>query len=523
MPLTLEDITFSAEQTRKAVAEPFNLVVFGASGDLTHRKLIPALFGLECEGLLPDYARMIGFARSPGSDESFRQALRESTRLTCRGEAIDEPAWQRFADRLAYHRGAYDNVDDFLALRRRIEEMSREASVPANCLFYLATPPGAFVPIVRCLKESGLARKDSPDGPWSRVVVEKPFGHDLASALALNDEICTAFQEKQIYRIDHYLGKETVQNLMVLRFANSIFEPIWGAKYVDHVQITVAEKLGAEGRGGYYDQSGAIRDMVQNHMMHLLCLVAMEPPVSLSADHIRDEKVKVLKALRPIPPQCAVNGVVRGQYLAGRVGDQERLGYRQLPDVSDESSTETYAAFKAFVDNWRWSGVPFYLRTGKRLAQRVTEITIHFKPVPQVLYNTPPTGPLPANVLTVRVQPDEGVSMEFHVKVPGAATRIQRRKMDFGYAEAFGSAPPEAYQRLLLDAALGDATLFTRGDEVVAAWRYVEPILEGCAMQSAERLAFYGPGAWGPKEADALIAADGNRWHLRDRVGSGVA
>ena len=509
MPVTLEDAAFSAAETPRARPEPFTLVVFGASGDLTRHKLIPSLFGLDCEGLLPA-ARVIGYARSDGSDEDFRASLLKSTARARMGKAIHQADWQRFAERLTYHQGGYDSAGDFRSLRRRIEETSG----PGNCLFYLATPPQAFIPIVRGLKESGLARKGQAASPWSRLIVEKPFGRDLASATALNEEIRAAFDEQQVFRIDHYLGKETVQNLMVLRFANSIFEPIWHQKYVDHVQITVGEALGVEGRAGYYDRAGAIRDIVQNHMMHLLCLIAMEPPVSLSADDIRSEKVKVLKALRPISPECAASGVVRAQYTAGVIDEEHCLGYRELDGVAGDSPTETYAAFKAFVDNWRWSGVPFYLRTGKRLPRRTTEVSIHFKSVPQVLFNAPPGEPLAPNVLAVRVQPNEGISMEFQVKVPGAARRVQRLKMDFSYAGAFGGAPPEAYQRLLLDAALGDATLFTRDDEVMAAWRFVEPVLQGCAMQPAESLAGYPAGSWGPKEADDLIAADGNRWHV---------
>jgi glucose-6-phosphate 1-dehydrogenase len=510
VPFTLEDIPPSGAETQRSPPEPFTLVVFGATGDLARRKLIPAFFGLDCQGLLPDRARVIGYARSDGSDEAFRAALRRSTAQVRMGKPIRKADWRRFGERLAYHQGRYDRVEDFRSLRRRIEE----SPGPANCLFYLATPPETFVPIVRGLKASHLAGRGRNASPRSRLIVEKPFGHDLASAAALNDAIRAAFDEEQVFRIDHYLGKETVQNLLVLRFANSIFEPIWHQKYVDHVQITVGETLGVEGRTGYYERAGALRDIVQNHMMHLLCLIAMEPPVSLSADDIRNEKVKVLQALRPIAPECAANGVVRGQYTAGVIDGEHCLGYRELDGVAEDSAAETYAAFKAFVDNWRWSGVPFYLRTGKRLARRTTEVSIHFRSVPQVLFNAPPAGPLAANVLAVRVQPNEGISMEFQVKAPGAATRVQPVKMDFSYAQAFGSAPPEAYQRLLLDAALGDATLFTRCDEVIAAWRFLEPVLQGCAMQPAESLAGYPAGSWGPKEADDLIAADGNRWHV---------
>jgi len=516
MALTLKDITFSAAEARKAAPEPFILVVFGASGDLTHRKLIPAVFGLDCQGMLPAAARVIGYARSEMTDERFREGLREGAQLSCEGRPLDEAGWRRFAERLSYHRGSYGRAEDFVALRERIERSAAEGGAAANCLFYLATPPGAFVSILRGLDEAGLARRGRREAPWSRVIIEKPFGEDLASARMLNEEAGRVFDERQIYRIDHFLGKETVQNLMVLRFANSIFEPIWHQKHVDHVQITVSESLGAEGRVGFYEQAGAIRDIVQNHMMHLLCLVAMEPPASLGADAIRDEKVKVLRALRPMTPQCVPGGVVRAQYAAGQIGGQHVGGYRELDRVAPDSTTETFVAFKAHVDNWRWSGVPFYLRTGKRLPVRRTAISIHFKPVPQVLFNAPPTGPLSPNVLTVRVQPDEGISMEFHVKVPGAAMRIRRHKMEFGYAESFGAAPPNAYQRLLLDAALGDATLFTRDDEVEAAWEYVGPLIEGCRQQAGKPLPTYPAGTWGPPRAERLIAEDGNRWHVVD-------
>jgi len=516
MPLTLDDITFSVSEGRRAPAEAFTLVVFGASGDLTHRKLIPSLFGLHCEGLLPEAARIIGYGRSDLTDEAFASSLRDAVAGSCRGEPTDEDAWGRFARRLGYQRGAYDNEEDLRALGRRLEEIHERTGEPPNWLFYLATPPTAFVPLVRALAGSGLARKGQQGTPWSRLVIEKPFGRDLAGARSLNGEVRKAFDEGQVFRIDHYLGKETVQNLMVLRFGNSIFEPIWHQKYVDHVQITVSETLGVDGRGGYYDHAGAIRDMVQNHMMHLLCLVAMEPPVSLDATAIRNEKVKVLQALRPLDAACAAAGVVRAQYAAGRIDGEAVPGYRELPDVPDDSTTETFVAFKAFVDNWRWSGVPFYFRTGKRLPARRTEISIHFKPVPQVLFNAPPTGPLAPNVLAVRVQPNEGISMEFQVKAPGMPARIRKLRMDFDYAEAFGSAPPEAYQRLLLDAALGDATLFTRDDEVEAAWAFIDPILEGCAMQPCECLGAYPAGTWGPKAADDLVALDGNRWHVAE-------
>jgi len=517
MPLTLDDVSFPQSRPRRPSPEPFTLVVFGASGDLAHRKLLPALAALDCDGQLPAEARIIGYARSEMDDESFRRHVRQSASLSCEGGGgFSDRQWGGFLSRLFYHCGRYDRIEDFRNLARRIDELAGEVGDGRNCLFYLATPPETFVPIVRSLKEANLVTQPGPRPGvgWSRIIIEKPFGRDLQSARELNAEIRKCFAERQIFRIDHYLGKDTVQNLMVLRFANSIFEPIWNQKYLDHVQITAAETLGAEGRGGYYDQAGAVRDMVQNHMMHLLCMVAMEPPTSLDADAIRDEKVKVLRALRPMRPLCAASGLVRGQYTAGSVGGERVGGYRELEGVPADSSTETFVAFKAFVDNWRWSGVPFFLRTGKRLPERRTTISIHLRPVPQVLFNAPPTGPLDPNILEIRVQPDEGISMVFQVKQPHLATGIKRLKMNFSHAEAFGSAPREAYQRLLLDAALGDQTLFTRDDEVEAAWEYVSPILAGCRMQGPEKLHFYEAGTWGPKEAFDLIAADGNRWHV---------
>jgi glucose-6-phosphate 1-dehydrogenase len=518
MPLTPDDVKFATSRPHRAAAEPFTLVVFGASGDLAHRKLLPALCALDCDGHLPPGARILGYGRSDMTDESFRRDVRKSVSLSCDGQRLSDKQWGEFSSRLFYQRGGYDSAEDFQVLRKRIEDLAGQAGGPGNWLFYLATPPGAFVPIVRSLEQAGLARKHGgqahPGQPWSRIIIEKPFGRNLQSARDLNAELRRRFDERQIFRIDHYLGKETVQNLMVLRFANSIFEPLWNQKYVDHVQITVAETLGAEGRGGYYDQAGAIRDIVQNHMMHLLCMVAMEPPGSLDADSVRNEKVKVLRALRPIEPPCAASGVVRGQYTAGIVDGRAVPGYRELDGVAPDSTTETFVAFKAFVDNWRWSGVPFFLRTGKRLPERRTTISIHFRPVPQVLFNAPPAGPIEANVLAIRVQPNEGISMEFQVKAPGLAMRIQRLKMDFSHAEAFGQAPPEAYQRLLLDAALGDQTLFTRDDEVEAAWEFISPVLEGCRMQGEGKLALYEAGTWGPQEAFDLIADEGRRWHV---------
>jgi len=506
----------TTDPTSPRLPEPFVMVVFGASGDLTRRKLMPAIFQLWCQNHLPESAAIIGYSRSDKTDESFRTELCDSIRnkMPCHRGLIDDEAWEAFASRIFYQRGAYDSPDDFAALSKRIETLNAERNVPGNCLHYLATPPEAFADILENIGRTSLARRGQPD-PWARVVIEKPFGTDLQSARDLNRIARSVFDEDQIFRIDHYLGKETVQNIMVLRFANSIFEHAWCHDYIDHIQITAAESLGVGTRGGYYDRSGALRDMVQNHLMHLLCLVAMEPPSSLTAAAIRDEKVKVLKALRTIPPLCAASGVVRAQYTAGTINGRNLPGYREADSVPADSRTETFVAFKAHVDNWRWSGVPFYLRTGKCLPRRCTEISIHFKDVPQVLFNRPPAGPLRPNVLTIRVQPDEGIALEFQAKVPGPAMNIKPLEMDFGYRESFGEAPPDAYQRLLLDAAVGDATLFTRSDEVEAAWQFVTPVIEGCSQDRADNVLQYAAGTWGPKEADELIEADGNHWHLR--------
>jgi len=501
---------------RREALEPFALVIFGASGDLAVRKLLPAVHRLFRQGLLPERFAIVGFARTAMSHEAFREHTRQAlARFAPPGP--DEAEWPRFASRLFYHRGDYADAASFASLRTRLDALAAAHEAPCNVLFYLATPPGVFAPIAEQIRASGLSTPDGRCDGWARLVIEKPFGRDLASARALNAHLRRAFDESQIFRIDHYLGKETVQNILVLRFANAIFEPLWNHKYVDHVQITVAETIGVGQRGSYYDEAGALRDMVQNHLMHLVSLVGMEAPNSLDPDAVRDEKVKVLESLRPLPRACVGDRLVRAQYAAGEVAGRRVPGYRDEPGVARDSSTETYVALKTYIENWRWAGVPFYLRTGKRLAARITEIGIHFKPVPQVLFNAPPFGPMAPNVLALRIQPNEGISIQFQVKRPGAGVRIEPFKMDFGYAEAFGGEPPEAYERLLLDAALGDSTLFTRGDEVEAAWAFVTPILNACAERRTAALSAYPAGTWGPKEADAMIEADGRRWTLFKR------
>ena len=501
------------------IPEPFTLVIFGASGDLARRKLLPAIYGLWVDGLLPPGFSVLGFARTPKTDDEFRAEMREAILQTPRGQPLDESAWSAFASRLYYLAGDYGDAAAYSALADRATALAAAGKRPRHCLFYLATPPSVFVQVVRGLKGAGLAVSGG-GGAWSRLVIEKPFGHDLASARALNAEVLAAFSEGQVFRIDHYLGKETVQNILVLRFANSIWEPLWNQKYIDHVQITVAETVGVEGRGSYYEQAGALRDIVQNHMMHLLTLVALEPPTSLEADAIRDEKVQVLRALRPLADECMPEGLVRAQYAAGTPGGQAAPGYLEEKGVAPDSVTETYVAMKIQIDNWRWAGVPFYLRTGKHLPARITEISVHFKPIPRVLFGAPRRQAVQPNVLAMRIQPNEGISLRFEVKVPGHAMKLEPYQMDFGYMEAFRRGPPEAYERLLLDAALGDSTLFTRGDEVEAAWNFLAPVLTACSAPAKPKggLPQYPAGTWGPAEADRLIEADGRRWQIFRRT-----
>jgi glucose-6-phosphate 1-dehydrogenase len=519
----------SSETPSVRVREPFILVIFGASGDLTRRKLVPAVHNLFCEGLLPDAFAILGYGRSELDDEGFRGRMRDAVEA-CDGEAPNEEDWPDFARRLHYQQGDYDDPDGYRALGRRIEELAENGNLETNCLFYLATPPAAFVPVIDQLKESGLARRGAHGTgrggsgepgdrrPWRRIVVEKPFGRDLESARDLNRRIGEAFVERQIFRIDHYLGKETVQNIMALRFANAIFEPIWNQKFVDHVQITVSETVGVEGRGSYYDHAGALRDIVQNHMMHLLCLVAMEPPLSLEPDPVRDEKIKVLRALRPATRPADPGPVVRGQYADGRLDGRDVPGFCREDGVDESSTTETYVAMKLCIDNWRWSGVPFYLRTGKRMPVRITEIGIHFRPIPRVLFNADRVEPVQPNVLAIRIQPNEGISLRFQVKVPGPGLKIEPFQMDFSYAGAFNREPPEAYERLLLDAAAGESTLFTRSDEVEAAWALLDPFLKTWDEEAAGEIPTYPAGSWGPDEADELLAGGGREWMLVHRT-----
>lgn len=491
--------------------EPCTLVIFGASGDLTRRKLVPALYTLAAERQMPASFCVLGFARRPYTDDSFRAELKAGCEAFARKRPIEPEAWESFAQKLCYQAGDYDDPASYQALKARLEAIEKERGIPGNRLFYLSTPPSTFPVAVRRLAEAGLVGRGS-ERPFRRVVIEKPFGTDLETARALNREVLSAVDESSVYRIDHYLGKETVQNLMVLRFANGLFEPLWNNRHVDHVQITGAEAIGIEGRGGYFEQAGILRDMVQNHLFQVLSITAMEPPVSTQADDLRDEKVKVLKALRPIPDGRFDEYVVRGQYRAGTVGGRRQVSYQDEPGVTAGSQRETYVALRLFIDNWRWAGVPFYLRSGKAMPKKVTEVALVFREAPLRLFGERASvvGKTP-NVLSIRIQPDEGVSLRFGAKVPGNSMEIQPVNMEFRYGTSFGQEPPEAYERLLLDSMLGDQALFTRGDEVEASWRWITRVHQAWAASSAP-VDTYEAGTWGPAEADRLLLRSGHQW-----------
>jgi glucose-6-phosphate 1-dehydrogenase len=487
------------------------LVIFGASGDLTKRKLIPALWSMFQGRVLPEPFAVIGVARSEMNNEQFRARMRETITEFARIQPPSPRVWDRFAQALFYYAG--DPADPTLhaglgAYLRRVEQ---ERGTGGNRLFYCATPPSLYPSLVKRLGEAGINRPPEGGG-WVRIVIEKPFGRDLTSARALNQVVASVFTEDQVYRIDHYLGKETVQNILVFRWANSIFEPLWNRNHVDHVQITVGEAIGVEGRGAYYEEAGALRDMIQNHILQLLCLVAMEPPVTFDADPVRDEKTKVMRAIQPIAADDVDRVAVRGQYGPGFVDGRRVAGYREEKGVSGESISETYAALRLEVDNWRWAGVPFFLRTGKRLAKRTSEIAVQFKDTPHLVFRRKPEILAEPNLLVLRIQPDEGMSLSFGAKLPGPELRIGPVEMDFDYGRAFGGEPPEAYERLLLDAMKGDGTLYARGDWVDMAWELLGPVLDAWTVGDPTKFPNYEAGSWGPAAANTLVERGGRRW-----------
>ena len=495
--------------TSASLAGPCVMVIFGAGGDLTRRKLIPALYNLAESRLLSDSFAVVGFARD-FTDESFRDKLDSEIREYLTGEFRSE-LWEWLSKRVYCVAGDFRDSEAYGRLKARLAEVDSEHGTGGNCLHYLATPPSFFSEIVKQLAEVELSCED--EGPWRRVVVEKPFGHDLESARALNRELQRVLKESQIYRIDHYLGKETVQNLLVFRFANAIFEPIWNRRYVDHVQITVAEQVGVGTRGGYYEEAGALRDMVPNHLFQLMALIAMEPPISFEADAVRNEKGKIMRAIKPVEPDEVLNLTVRGQYGEGAMPNGERVpGYRSEPNVPPNATTETYAALKLMIDNWRWADVPFYLRTGKRLPARYTEIAIQFKRAPFIMFRQTPVDHLVPNQLVLRIQPNEGIALSFSAKIPGPAVRIGDVDMDFCNADYFDSTPTTGYETLLYDCMNGDASLFQRGDNAEAAWSVVTPILDVWGALPPRNFPNYRAGSWGPQEADELLQQDGRRW-----------
>jgi len=494
-----------------AKTDPATLVIFGGSGDLSKRKLVPALYQLHVENQLPTGTAIVGYARTGESDETYRAEMKAAVAEFARKKPVNEEVWKEFASRLFFVRGDLGVPKHLADLKARLEAIEKERKLPGNRLFYLAIPPSVIGTVVKNLGDAGFVyRVDG--GPWSRVIVEKPFGKDLATARALNEELSTVFRERQIFRIDHYLGKETTQNLLVFRLGNGLFEPLWNRRYVDHVQITVAESIGVEGRGRFYEEAGIFRDIVQNHMLQLLCLVAMEPPVAFEPNAVRDEKVKVLRSMKPQTPEEILRDTVRGQYAPGAVDGKPVVGYREEKDVHPMSLRETYAAWKVQVENWRWAGVPFYLRAGKRMPRRVTEIAIQFRTPPIAFFRRAGVALQEPNTLVLRIQPDEGIALRFGAKQPGSTMKIDPVKMDFQYSQFFGTSQPEAYERLLMDAIHGDSTLFARRDEVEAAWEHVTSVLDTWRENPPLDHPNYEAGTWGPEAAVALLARDGRRW-----------
>ena len=487
--------------------EPFSLVIFGASGDLAHRKLIPALWSLYAARTLPEPFVIIGTGRTEMSDDAFRTKMKDGVKQFARLKMPNDNVWARFAASLVYVAGDPTGPELYARLRETLDDVERRNPGLGNRLYYLSTPPSLYDDITLQLGKAGLAAEERG---WTRIIIEKPFGHDLRSAQELNELVTSVFREEQVYRIDHYLGKETVQNILALRFANGIFEPLWNRNHVAEVQLTVAEQVGVEGRGGYYEESGALRDMIQNHLLQVMCLVAMEPPVTFDAQAVRDEKSKVMQAVRPIDDEHVDTVALRAQYDPGFINNRQVPGYRQEKGVKPDSTTETYAALRLEIDNWRWAGVPFFLQTGKRMPKRVSEVVIRFRRTPHMIFRRGEVSVDP-NLLVIRLQPDEGISLIVEAKEPGPDLKISPVTLDFKYHEVFGGEPPEAYERLLLDAIHGDPTLYSRGDWIEQAWRLTQPILDHWARTPGP-LPQYEAGSWGPPEADAFIGRDGGKW-----------
>ena len=489
-------------------ADPCAIVIFGASGDLTKRKLIPALYDLATNGCLAPRFAIVGFSRTEMSDDDFRHACEEAARDSSELGTPDKAKWDAFEKNLSYVAGGYDQSETYAKLAQRLDELDKKNGLKGNRLFYLSTPPEVYAQIVEQLGRASLA-KPRGDKSWTRIIIEKPFGHDRESAAKLNLAVLSVFHESQVYRIDHYLGKETVQNLLVFRFGNGIFEPLWNRNYIDHVQITAAETLGVEHRAAFYEHTGAVRDMIQSHMLQLASLVALEPPATFDATAVRNEKIKVLQSIRPYSAEQIEHAVVRAQYGPGKFDGQNVSAYTAEPGVGADSMTETFAAAKLLIDNWRWAGVPFYLRTGKRLPSRVTEIAIQFRRAPHIVFREKNIDP---NWLVLNLQPDEGITLSFSAKLPGPEMLIKNVSMDFCYRNSFGAGSPSAYSTLLNDCMRGDATLFDRADSVEAAWALVDPILEYWSNGAAPQIPNYAAGSWGPREADQLMERDGRRW-----------
>ncbi|HET6266973.1 MAG TPA: glucose-6-phosphate dehydrogenase [Acidobacteriota bacterium] len=489
------------------------MVIFGASGDLTKRKLIPAMYNLAGTKLLSRDFAIIGIAIDDLTTDSFRERINSEIKQFATGP-VDPQTWDWFLKRIYYLRGDFKDPATYQRLRELIGQTDRENGCRNNCFYYLATAPMFFGEIVRQLGQAGLTQEQS--GQWKRVVIEKPFGHDLESAKALNAEILEVLHESQIYRIDHYLGKETVQNIMVFRFGNGIFEPVWNRRYIDHIQITAAESVGVESRGGYYETSGALRDMVPNHLFQLLSLTTMEPPISFRADSVRDEQAKILHAIQPPPPEDVLNKTARGQYGEGAMDEKPVPGYRSEQGVAPKSSIETFVALKLMIDNWRWADVPFYLRTGKRLAKHDTEIVIRFRRAPFILFRDTQVEQLTTNQLVIHIQPDEGIALQFGAKVPGPIMDIGKVEMNFRYTDYFGPTATTGYERLLHDCMIGDATLFQRADMVEAGWSVIQPILDVWKALPPRSFPNYAAGSWGPKDAADLIEDDGRQWKVPD-------